>query len=69
MKRLDAHVPEVGEMVLMLGEEKNRGRWKKEKVIRIVRGADGVARGMILLYKGLNCLAVFRAHFNPNNSL
>ena len=69
MKRLDAHVPEVGEIVLMLGEEKNRGRWKKEKVIRIVRGTVGMARGVILLYKGLNCLVVFRAHFNPNNSL
>ena len=51
-KRLDAHVPEGGEIVLILGEEKNRGRWKKGKVIRIVRGADGVARGVILLHKG-----------------
>ena len=45
VKRLDAHAPEVGEIVLILGEEKNRGRWKKEKVIRIVKGVDGVARG------------------------
>ena len=29
VKRLDAHVPEVGEIVLILGEEKKRGRWKK----------------------------------------
>ena len=38
--------------MLNLGEEKNRGRWKKGKVIRIVRGADAVARGVILLHKG-----------------
>ena len=37
VKRLDAHVPEVGEMVLILREEKKQGRWKKGKVIRIVR--------------------------------
>ena len=52
VKRLDAHAPEVGEIVLILGEEKNRGRWKKGKVIRIVKGADGLARGVILLHKG-----------------
>ena len=52
MKRLEAHVPEVGEIVLILGEEKNRGRWKKGKVIRIVKGTDDVARGVILLHKG-----------------
>ena len=51
MKRLDAHAPEVGEIVLILGEEKNRGRWKKGKVIRIVKRADGLARGVILLNK------------------
>ena len=51
MKRLDPHVPEVGGIVLILGEEKNRGCWKKGKVIRIVRGADSMARGVILLHK------------------
>ena len=44
--------PEVGEIVLIVGEEKNRGRWMKGKVLRIVRGADGVARGVVLLHKG-----------------
>ena len=34
VKRLDMHVPEVGEIVLILGEEKNRGCWKKGKMIR-----------------------------------
>ena len=52
VKRRDSQTPEIGEIVLILGEEKNRGRWKKGKVIRIVRGADGVARGVILLHKG-----------------
>ncbi len=37
VKRLDTQPPKVGEIVLILGEEKNRGRWKKGKVIRIVR--------------------------------
>ena len=52
VKRLDVQPPQVGEIVLILGEEKNRRHWKKEKVIRIMRGADGVARGVILLHKG-----------------
>lgn len=39
--------------MFILGEEKNRGRWKKGKVIRIVRGVDGVVRGVILLRKGV----------------
>ena len=50
MKRHNTHTPEVGEIVLILGEEKNQGRWKKGKVIRIVRG-DDVARGVILPHK------------------
>lgn len=52
VKRLDSQLPEVGEIALILGEEKNRGHWKKGKVVRIVRGADGVARGVNLLHKG-----------------
>ena len=34
--------PEVGEIVLVVGDEKNRGEWKKVKVLRQVRGKDGV---------------------------
>ena len=52
MKRLDMQPPKVREIVLILGEEKNRGRWKKGKVIRIVKEVDDVARGVILLQKG-----------------
>ena len=50
--RVDTQPPEVGEIVLIVGEEKNRGQWKKGRVLRIVKGADGVARGVILLHKG-----------------
>ena len=34
--------PEVGEIVLVMGEEKNRSEWKKGKVVRQVKGKDGV---------------------------
>ena len=44
--------PEVGEIVLVVGEERNRGKWKKGKVLRVVKGADKVPRGVILLHKG-----------------
>ena len=53
VKRLDTHVPEVGEIVLILVKEKVEYVGRKEtKVIRIVRRADGEARGVILLYEG-----------------
>ena len=44
--------PEVGEIVLIVGEEKNHRSWMKGKVLQIVREADGVARGVVLLHKG-----------------
>ena len=44
--------PEVGEIVLVVGEEKNRGEWKKGKVVRLIEGKDGVVRGATLLHKG-----------------
>ena len=44
--------PVVGEVVLVIGDEKNRGEWKKGKVSRLVQGKDGVVRGVILLHKG-----------------
>ena len=43
-------VPEIGEMVLIVGEEKNKGRWMKGKV-KHVKGKDGVVRGVIILHK------------------
>ena len=45
-------IPEIGEIVLITGEEKNRGKWKKGKVIKLVKGRDGVVRGVTLLHKG-----------------
>ncbi|CAB3979699.1 Hypothetical predicted protein [Paramuricea clavata] len=32
--------PHIGDVVLVVGEEKNRGEWKKGKVLRQVRGKD-----------------------------
>ena len=47
----DGKLPEVGEIVLVVGEEKNRGFWKKGKVLRHIVGKDGVMRGVVLLHK------------------
>ena len=47
-----AKAPEVGGIVLVVGEEKNRSEWKKEKVLRQIKGRDGVTRGVVLLHKG-----------------
>ncbi len=52
INRVETQPPAVGEVVLIVGEEKNRGKWMKGKVLRIVKGADGVPRGVILLHKG-----------------
>ena len=46
--------PVVGEVVLVVGDEKNRGEWKKGKVSRLIQGKDGVVRGVVLLHKGHN---------------
>ena len=48
----DTCIPKLGEIVLVLGEEKNRGKWKKGKVVSHVKGRDGVVRGVTLLHKG-----------------
>ena len=45
-------MPDIGEIVLVVGDEKNRAKWKKGRVMRHVRGRDGVIRGVILLHKG-----------------
>ncbi|XP_028415673.1 uncharacterized protein LOC114539152 [Dendronephthya gigantea] len=44
-------VPQIGEVVLIVGE-KNRGKWMKGRVIKYVTGKDRVIRGAILLHKG-----------------
>ncbi|CAB3988423.1 Hypothetical predicted protein [Paramuricea clavata] len=48
----DGQLPKVGEIVLVLGEEKNCGLWKKGKVLRLILGKDGVVRGVVLRHKG-----------------
>ena len=47
-------VPEIGEIVLVVGENRNRGEWKKGKVVHQVKGRDGVVRGVVLLHNGDN---------------
>ena len=46
-----AKAPEVGEVVLVVGNGKNRGEWKKWKVLRQARGREGAVRGVVLLHK------------------
>ena len=50
--RKTAQVPDIGEIVLIVTDEKNRGEWRKGKVVRHIRGKDGVVRGLSLLHKG-----------------
>ena len=45
-------VPEVGDILLIIGDSKNRGEWKKGRVERLVKGRDGVVRGVVLLHNG-----------------
>lgn len=52
INRTDTQPPQIGEVMLIVSVEKNRGLWKKGKVVRIVKGRDGVARGVIPLHKG-----------------
>lgn len=50
--RNNYYYPEVREVVLIVGDEKNRGVWRKGLVLRHIRGRDGVVRGVVLQYKG-----------------
>ena len=52
IKRSESDYPEIGEVVLIIGDEKNRGEWKKGRVLKHIRGRDGVIRGVELLHKG-----------------
>ena len=45
-------LPEVGEIKLIVGEEKNRGEWKKAELLHLLLGKDNILRGVILLHKG-----------------
>lgn len=48
IKRGARNYPEVGEVLLIVGEEKNRGEWKKILVLRHIRGQHDVVRGVVL---------------------
>ena len=52
VNRKEAPVPDVGEIVLVVGDERNLRKWKKGRVMRHIRGRDGVIRGVTLLHKG-----------------
>ena len=45
-------IPEIEEIVLVVGEQRNRGEWMKGRVARHVKGKDEVVRGVIFLHKG-----------------
>ena len=51
IQRERSKVPELGEVVLFVGDEKNRGKWKKGKVVNHVTGKDGIVRGVLIQYK------------------
>ena len=42
----------VRKIVLIVGEEKNRGEWRKGQMVRFIRGKGGVVRVGTLLYEG-----------------
>ena len=52
LNKEEVATPVVGEVVLVVGDKKNRGKWKKGKVTHLIQGKDGVVRGVILLHKG-----------------
>ena len=45
-------VPEVGDILLIVGDEKNRGELKKGRALRLVKGKDGVVRGVVISHHG-----------------
>ena len=52
IKRSVRNYPEVREVVLIEGEEKNKGEWKKGLILRHIRGQEDVVRGAVLRHKG-----------------
>ena len=52
IKRGARNYSEVGEILLIVGEEKNREEWKKGLVLRQIRGRKDVVRGVVLRHKG-----------------
>ena len=52
LHRKSLSLPEAGEVVLTVGDERNKGEWKKARVEELVKGRDGVVRRATLRYKG-----------------
>ena len=54
INRETQQIPEIGEIVLVVGQQKNMGELMKGRVIRHVKGKDGVVRGVFFffLHKG-----------------
>ena len=52
INRSDAVIPGMGEIVLVVGEQKNRGIWMKGRVLRHIKGRAGIVRGAALLCNG-----------------
>ena len=44
-------IPKLGEIVILIGEERNRSKWRKGKLISLVKGRDGVVRGVTFYTK------------------
>ena len=44
--------PDVGEIVLVVGDEKNRAEWRRGKVVELIKGKDNVVRRVQILTKG-----------------
>ena len=42
MNRSDTVIPEVVEVVLVVGEQKNRGIWMKGNALHHIKGRDGI---------------------------
>ena len=51
-RKKSPRLPEIGEVVLIVGDEGNKGQWKKARVEELLKGRDSVVRGVILRYKG-----------------
>jgi len=52
LNKKEGATPVIGEVVLVVADEKNRGEWKKGKVSHLIQGKDGIVRSVILLHKG-----------------
>ena len=46
------HIPEVREIVLVVGDVKNREHWMKGKVETLIKGKSNVVREVILRHMG-----------------